>query len=223
MTILIQNTTNTDRNICRFSGEEVRIPANDFITFDCTDFNESTFWMTKSKEVTEGIKIIVDPKTIRLYIKLKNINKFESLITSNEDAKIDTTDKVNTDVKNTKAKKAKVEKTNTVEPVVSEPVQEPSVETEVEPVKVETEVTPVKVEEDTVVEVTEPETVEEVEAEVLETVETNSTKVKYTEEYLKSLTKNELYPILDELNIKYKRNNSVSKLVSLILETNSED
>lgn len=208
MIILMQNTTGTDRYICRFGGEEVRIPANDFVTFDCTDFNESTFWITKSKEVIEGIKIIVDPKTINLYKKLKNNNKFESLITSNKDATIDTTDKVDTGVKDT-----------TVEPVVSEPVQEPTVEAEVEPVKVE---------EDTVVEIIEPETVENVKTEVevtetVETVETNSTKVKYTEEYLKSLTKNELYPILDELNIKYKRNNSVSKLVSLILETNSED
>lgn len=217
MIILIQNTSNTDRNICRFGGEEIRIPTKDFITFDCTDFDEGDFWTKQSTKVIDGIKVIVDPKTIKLYKKLKANGKYESLISTNEVAKVDIIKTVDTNIKDA------TEQVDIVEPIVSEPIQEPVSEEIIEAVLTE-EINPVVSEPETIeVEDIVADDVEDVPTGAVDVVKTDSTEIEYTEEYLNTLSKNELYSILDGLNITYKRNNSVSKLVSLILGNNSED
>ena len=126
------------------------------------------------------------------------------------------------------------ENTITVEPVVVEETETEVVEdTNVEEV---TETVEETTEPETIVEVNEPvELNDEVDAEPVteelveveeineQVEETTNTKLAYTEEELNTMSKEDLQEICDTYGISYRKNNSISTLVGLIMEYQTKE
>lgn len=232
MTILVQNLTNETKRICRFGGQRLYILPNNFITFECTNTQEVSYWSKQSiKDLSSiGIKIIIDTTIIATLIKIRNSGKLTSGVinTDNEVVKdIVNTVKSNVELtsNDSSAEAIKVEKVDTpTENVVEVPstVEETvdNVENDVEK-EVIVEDVEATVETDTipaVEEETEVETINDTDTETTDTIEeTTSTEVEYTEEYLSTLSKEELQDICINKDIPFKKNNSVSTLINLIL------
>jgi len=214
MKFLIQNVTSEDKFIVRFRGDTLCIPKHDFIEFDSDNANECRFWSNLTLKPTPGMNIITDISRIRLMNKLKACGKYK--VTENT--------------------------VTTLEPVVEETEiisTVPDLETlkEAEPVEtiveeinapIDTEVTLQQdvVETDTLLEKSEA---KEMETDNVNTNEWNEEVVSqeitdavvsptFTEEELSTKNKSELQEILDTYNVEYKKNNSNTTLIKLILE-----
>ena len=214
MKFLIQNVTSEDKFIVRFSGDTLCIPKHDFIEFDSDDANECRFWSNLTLKPTPGMNIITDISRIRLMNKLKACGKYkvvENTVTTLEPA-----------VEETKI-------ISTVPDLETLKEAEP-VEAIVEEINVPTD-TEVTLQEDAVEIYTLP---KESEVEETETDEANTNELKeeavseeitndvvsptFTEEELSTKNKSELQEILDTYNVEYKKNNSNTTLIKLILE-----
>ena len=195
MTILVQNLTNETKQICRFGGTKLFILPNNFITFNCTNSAESSFWSKQSivDNSKNGIKVIIDISEINTLTKLRNAGK------------LPTTGKVTKEVEVVKKTETVEEPVKTVEKVVETPVEITEVENEVD--------IPVFTEEV----ISEPitETLEEVQDTIINEEVVDTTEI--TEEYLQTLTKEQLQDLATEKGISFKKNNSVNTLISLIL------
>ena len=198
MTILVQNLTNETKQICRFGGTKLFILPNNFITFNCTNSAESSFWSKQSivDNSKNGIKVIIDITEINTLTKLRNAGKLPT--TGKVTKEVEIVEKVETPVETVK------------EEVVETPVEITEVENEVdiptftEEVVSEPITEPLEEVQDTI---TNEDVVDE---EIVDTVE-------ITEEYLQTLTKEQLQDLATELGISFKKNNSVNTLISLIL------
>jgi len=209
MTILVQNLTSETKQICRFGGKKLYILPNNIITFECTNTSEVSYWSKQSiKNLSSlGIKVVVDISEINHLIKLRNASKLAATITSNNTISSD------------KGNESPVIVENEVTPITEDiVVADTKVEETIEP---ETTVDNVEniVETSIPADVVEDTVVEEVENIVEETsdVKTVENIVEYTEEYLSTLSKEELQNILINKDIPFKKNNSVNTLISLIL------
>lgn len=127
---------------------------------------------------------------------------------------------------------------NTVEEntITAEPVVVEETETEVEEDTNIEEVVKETIEPETIVEVNEPvELNDEVDAEPVteelveveeineQVEETTNTKLAYTEEELNTMSKEDLQEICDTYGISYRKNNSISTLVGLIMEYQTKE
>ena len=204
MKFLIQNTTSENKYITRFGGDKICVPKNDFIEFDSTDALECKYWSNLVYNPIEGLKVITDTTRIRLLNKMKACGKLGN--TTNTVTKKDISNKVEPEV------------------VIQEEVIEKPIKKSVEKTTKEVETPAKEVVNEKVEEVAEPivsnETEEvtatETTVEVTNTTETNT----FTTEELATKTKEELFAILDSLDIKYKKSYSVSRLIDLILDNN---
>ena len=208
MKFLIQNTTSENKYITRFGGDKICVPKNDFIEFDSTDALECKYWSNLVYNPIEGLKVITDTTRIRLLNKMKACGKLGN--TTNTVTKKDISNKVEPEI---------VVKEEVIEKPIKKSVKKTTkaVETSVEEVineKVEEVVEPVVLDKTEEV-VTTEETVEVTDT-TEETTETNT----FTTEELATKTKEELFAILDSLDIKYKKSYSVSRLIDLILDNN---
>ena len=209
MTIVIQNITNTVKNVNRLGGAQLAIQPNDFIKFECDSIEECVFWEklnSRNDALNSGVIIITDTNIIRRLVKLKNNGLYDKYY----------------GVK-----------------VVSEPIAETisnsvalNVESEVVSESISDAIESMSADYD------EGDTVFEAPAEsntteTVTTAQNETTNViedivndapllnestEYTEEYLNSLSKSELQAILDTKGITYKKNYSEHRLISLILE-----
>ena len=127
------------------------------------------------------------------------------------------------------------ENTITAEPVVVEET-EPEVVKDTNIEEVVTETVEETTEPETIVEVNEPvELNDEVDAEPVteelveveeineQVEETTNTKLAYTEEELNTMSKEDLQEICDTYSISYRKNNSISTLVGLIMEYQTKE
>ena len=208
MTILVQNLTNETKQICRFGGTKLFILPNNFVTFNCTNSAETSFWSKQSivDNTKNGIKVIIDMTEINTLTKLRNAGKLPAIGKVTE----------NTEVI---SEAEKVEK----------PVE--TVNEVVETVETPVEITEVKDEADI------PTFTEEVEAEpITESLEevTEDISIYHLdddsnddglddmsyEDYLQTLTKEELQKEATEKGISFKKNYSAKTLISLLLNNN---
>ena len=212
MTILIQNLTNETKQICRFGGSKLYILPNNIITFECTNTQEVSYWSKQSIRNLDsvGLKVVVDPTQINYLIKLRNAGKLASVIGND-----------NTTISNNEGIEAPAIVENNITSISDEvTVVESTVEEAKEPENIINDNSADTVE--NIVETSIPAdvvdntTVEEVETTVEETKNVE-TVVEYTREYLSTLSKEELQNILIDKDISFKKNNSVNKLISLIL------
>ena len=212
MTILIQNLTNETKQICRFGGSKLYILPNNIITFECTNTQEVSYWGKQSIRNLDsvGLKVVVDPTQINYLIKLRNAGKLASVIGND-----------NTTISNNEGIEAPAIVENNITSISDEvTVVESTVEEAKEPENIINDNSADTVE--NIVETSIPAdvvdntTVEEVETTVEETKNVE-TVVEYTREYLSTLSKEELQNILIDKDISFKKNNSVNKLISLIL------
>ena len=240
MTILVQNLTNETKQICRFGGTRLYVLPNNFVTFECTNTQEVSYWSKQSiKDLSSvGLRVIIDPNTIASLLKFRNVSKktFAKItdsvkkvetttITSNDNAtNIETVKIIETDiptaVENIVEVSSTIEETvDNVESVVENEVIVEDVENSVETETTVEDITKIETpaETDTVLAV-EATTETEGTVEAEEPTETNdSTEVEYTEEYLSTLSKADLQEICLNNDIPFKKNNSVSTLINLIL------
>lgn len=247
MKFLIQNITNQPKSIIRFGGGEVLIPANDFIILDSDNASECTYWANVNKNNNiVGINAIIDTAKIRLYTKLKSCGKYKDIIgnnTVNETVtntitisepteKVTVEDNINEDTNTTI--ESVVEETVVTEPVTVEETESEIKDTTIEETVMET--TEETTEPETIVEVDEPVILsDEVDAEPVneelveveeineQVEETTNTKLAYTEEELCTMSKEDLQEICDTYSISYRKNNSISTLVNLIMEYQTKE
>lgn len=262
MKFLIQNITNQPKSIVRFGGGEVLIPANDFIIFDSDNASECNYWANVNKNNNViGINAIIDTAKIRLYTKLKDCGKYNTIIGNNtvnetvtdtitiseptdkvvvednikEDTNTITESVVDEIVEDVITENTIEENTITAEPVVVDET-EPEVVEDTNIEEVVTETVEENTEPETIVEVdepvelndvvdAEPVTEELVEVEEIneQVEETTNTKLAYTEEELNTMSKADLQEICDTYGISYKKNNSISTLVGLIMEYQTKE
>ena len=198
MTILVQNLTNETKQICRFGGTKLFILPNNFITFNCTNSAEVSFWSLQSikDNSKNGIKVIVDISEINTLTKLRNAGRLpaigkitEKVETVKDVEKVVETPTTITEVSN------KEEIPEFTEVVESEPITEPLEEITGNTIVEDVITTKEEVIEDTIKDLT-------------------------SEEYLKTLTKEELQNIATEKGISFKKNHSTNTLISLILNDN---
>ena len=136
MTILVQNLTNETKQICRFGGTKLFILPNNFITFNCTNSAETSFWSKQSivDNSKNGIKVIIDMTEINTLTKLRNAGKLPAIGKVTKEVEI--VEKVETPVETVKEEvvETPVEITEVenevdiptfTEEVVSEPITEP--------------------------------------------------------------------------------------------------
>ena len=257
MTILIQNTTNDVKSICRFSGERITIAPRNFIIFETVSFEETDFWVKQSNSgisKAKGLDVIVDNNKIRAMKKQGNLALVSESAVTYAPLSKSTTDTVQviekTEAKNITTVEYPEEDITTTEDVVVESDID-SVDNEInnnsaqELVNNASEADEVIPTEDVIEPIndlerddtfTEPETITDVE-DIDENEDTDEDESitesenseneaendlerdeSYTEEYLRSLTKNELYVILDDNGISYKQSFNKDTLISLILE-----
>lgn len=211
MKFLIQNTTSEDKFITRFGGYKICIPKYDFIEFDSDDALECKYWSNLICNPIAGLTVITDTARIRLLNKLKSCGKYGNV--SNV-VKVNVPKKVEPTINSVKDKpvEAPIESVETVVEKTIEPVVDIPITTDSEAVK--------EVVEDEKEIATEDEvTVEDTTADdnVVEEIAI-SDDIPFTQEELSTKTKEELLAILDTYGIKYKKNYSVSKLITIILE-----
>lgn len=211
MKFLIQNTTSENKFITRFGGYKICIPKYDFIEFDSDDALECKYWSNLICNPIAGLTVITDTARIRLLNKLKSCGKYSNV--SNV-VKVNVPKEVEPTINSVKDKpvEAPVESVETVVEKTIEPVVDIPIITDSEAVKEVVENVKEIATEDEV-------TVEDTTADdnVVEEV-TISDDIPFTQEELSTKTKEELLAILDTYGIKYKKNYSVSKLITIILE-----
>ena len=238
MTILIQNTTNDVKSICRFSGERVNISPKNFVIFDTDSADEAEYWAKQSTNFAikaKGLNIVTDGNKIRLMKKfgtLALVSETTATYTPNNSANelfAHTVENVeNATVEYQEEDNVVTENVDTesdIDSVNNEDINNESAQELVNNASEADEVIPTEDVIDSVDNETEYSYNSEVETEDMgsdesndvETVEEN-VETKYTEDYLRSLTKNELFVILDDNGIEYKQNFNKDTLISLILE-----
>lgn len=211
MKFLIQNTTSENKFITRFGGYKICIPKYDFIEFDSDDALECKYWSNLICNPIAGLTVITDTARIRLLNKLKSCGKYGNVSNA---VKVNVPKKVEPTINSVKDKPVEtpVESVETVVEKIIEPVVDIPITTNSEAVK--------EVVEDVKEIATEDEvTVEDTTADdnVVEEIAI-SDDIPFTQEELSTKTKEELLAILDTYGIKYKKNYSVSKLITIILE-----
>ena len=209
MTIVIQNITNTVKNVNRLGGAQLTIQPNDFIKFECDSIEECVFWEklnSRNDALNSGVIIITDANIIRRLVKLKNnglYDKYYGVKVVSEPIVKPITDSITLSAESE---------------VVSEPISDI-----VENVSADYDITSAVIDttvESNIIETTttaQDETANVIEDSVNDAPLTNESS-EYTEEYLNSLNKSELQAILDTKGITYKKNYSEHRLISLILE-----
>ena len=217
MTVLIQNLTNEIKHVARFDGSKLHILPNNFVKFECTNPQEVKFWGVQSTRNLSniGINVVIDDSKIRSLVKLQAAGKLNFVKVTNNDIKtavktveniVETKiDKVENVEKFVETKETYVEPQITIEPTVVEEDTDVAVESTVEEIS-EPTIEDSNIEEDIAL----PQITDE---------NVNDVKlcVPYTEESLSVLSKEELQEILNDMGIAYKKNNSVSTLISLII------
>ena len=238
MTILIQNTTNDVKSICRFSGERVNISPKNFVIFDTDSADEAEYWAKQSTNFAikaKGLNIVTDGNKIRLMKKfgtLALVSETTATYTPNNSANelfAHTVENVeNATVEYQEEDNVVTENVDTesdIDSVNNEDINNESAQELVNNASEADEVIPTEDVIDSVDNETEYSYNPEVETEDMgfdesndvETVEEN-VETRYTEDYLRSLTKNELFVILDDNGIEYKQNFNKDTLILLILE-----
>ena len=211
MKFLIQNTTSENKFITRFGGYKICIPKYDFIEFDSDDALECKYWSNLICNPIAGLTVITDTARIRLLNKLKSCGKYSNV--SNV-VKVNVPKKVEPTINSVKDKpvEAPIESVETVVEKTIEPVVDIPIITDSKAVKeVVEEIKEIATEDEVTVEDTtaDDNVVEEIAI---------SDDIPFTQEELSTKTKEELLAILDTYGIKYKKNYSVSKLITIILE-----
>ena len=209
MTIVIQNITNTVKNVNRLGGVQLTILPNDFIKFECDSIEECVFWEklnSRNNALDSGVIIITDTNVIRRLVKLKN----NGLYTKYYGATV-----VSEPIAETVA--------DTVASGVEAKALSESVSDNMESISADYDITNTDI--DTTVESNVAETINTSQDEITDVVEDAVNNIpltdepsEYTEDYLNSLDKSELQAILDTKGISYKKNYGEHKLVTLILE-----
>ena len=238
MTILIQNTTNDVKSICRFSGERVNISPKNFVIFDTDSADEAEYWAKQSTNFAikaKGLNIVTDGNKIRLMKKLGTLtlvsettatytpnnnsnDLFAPTVENVEDATVEYQEEDNVITEN-------VDTESDIDSVNNEDINNESAQELVNNASEADEVIPTEDVIDSVDSETEYGYNSEVETEDMDSDESNdvetveeNVETKYTEDYLRSLTKNELFTILDDNGIEYKQTFNKDTLISLILE-----
>lgn len=206
MTILVQNITADEvKYVYRFNGAKLHIAPSDFICFESFDTAEISYWSKQQNSnslKSNGLRVELNLAIIKGMQKLKAHGKYVCKPVQTPKPVVEEAPEV----------EATLSIANTAEPIII------SDQTEFNSDETSCSVTDCT-EVENPVENVDNDSVENVET----IVETETTTSAYTYDYLNTLSKAELKQILDGLNIPYKKNNSLSTLINLILTNHGED
>lgn len=209
MTILVQNITADEvKYVYRFNGARLHIAPLDFICFESFDTAEISYWSKQKNSnslKSNGLRVELNLAVIKGMQKLKAHGKYVCKPVQTSKPVIEETPEMD----------VTLSIANTAEPIII------SDQTEFSSEETYCSVTDCAEVENSV-EIVENDSVENVEN-IVETIEPEITPSTYTYEYLNTLSKAEIKQILDGLNIPYKKNNSLSTLINLILTNQGED
>ena len=209
MTIVIQNITNTVKNVNRLGGVQLTIQPNDFIKFECDSIEECVFWEklnSRNDALNSGVIIITDTNIIRRLVKLKNnglYDKYYGVKVVSEPIAETISDSVALNVES-----------EVVSESISDAVGSMSADYDEGDTVFEA---PTESNTNETVTTAQDETTNVIE-DIVNDAPLSNESSEYTEEYLNSLSKSELQAILDTKGITYKKNYSEHRLISLILE-----
>lgn len=214
MTVLIYNQTDEMKSIQRFNGTKLHILPNNFITFECTSVDEVKYWGVQSTRNLNniGIRVIIDLGEIRLLQKLKQANR----LPAHKVGSVETANSVKVDEKC--SVDTVITEVNTETEVVSEGVFN-SVETVSDDEKLTEAIVDDTTETDA--DTDNDENIDIIDNNIEVVNDDNTVQITAdisNAEYLATLDKAELQKILDDMNVSYKKNNSVNTLITLILE-----